>query len=1302
LHEIMSAQEQRIFGCPACGAAVTGLEDECPRCHKKFDESVKFECPFCGEWTHAGYPSCPSCHVSFYGISAKTRDKSPEKTVEDLLDQLKSMEAQLVKRGGLRFTCPSCLKLLKGDEDKCPSCGAAFRKVAQLRCPVCSSLVISNLSKCPKCNHVFVPEPEIAVETMPAKETKAEEELDLSEKLDRLSELVARRAEPEPICPTCGRAVPKETLVCPNCGPKLAPSEIPQMIKSRRRTEDQAIAELRALLDLIEERKAKRRRKLKGEAAVSVPKETAAPPQRGLASTVGRINGMGPAKGRGAINGRGVVNGKGAINGRGLVSEAGAINGKGAINGIPFVNGTGISNGIKPRKGVAVRARGFSTVLLKWQFLAIIIAIVVVVPTSIYFYASRQGGQYSVDGDFDEWADAPVYDVQVLSATAGPDIEEWAIGVSDDDVYFYIRTQGPMMSTIEVESYFLYVDVDGSTSTGYIVSGIGAEYLLELDGWNGTVQSSSIMYYSGEDDQYDWNSWESAGSLVFSKSTNEIEASGTLMQAIGDDARALLVYKDQQERSAVSHPVPVIGGLLVVRQELAPAVDTTGIIEVGTSVQLLKLTFACEGASGTVSQVIPTLSGCTPAASVPSFSLSPGEERIVFVTVDTSLASAGQLVTANVNESSVQSSFKEVEVIGPEGMAYVTSPPSSIVIDGAFADWAGKVVSDSDAVHVANPNLDIQEVGKENSSDSAFFYVSVEGEIFAGSFIPKFCSKPSGGGGGVVILPRKTAEDVTRIFVDTDATPSTGQSIVYEEELIGADRMVEVKGLFGVVTEKSLFRYSSGTWAEEVSTVDAANDDKRVEISVDLASLGGNASFEFVVETTSWSGSCDMAGYDPSTTRMFVSPPAVNMWPIDSSTASSAATAMSYQRKLFYDSSNFWSFYFDGTNTVYRYSTNGGVTWSSKTNAFTTSGVNEVSVWYSSGNNLVYAVGDTSTSSTSIYLRKGTVNPGPRTINWDTETTLASSTYALANKNTFITRDADGYIWVASADYVNTVQGRYQVTVFKSGSADTLSGWTNTGSLLTGQGSSSPQVVCVVVPAGSGSDVWAIYGAGGGVYSRKNTGSWSAQTTLQSATASADGPSAIAPPSVVVDSRGIVHVVYGDCTETPTKVPTPRLKYRYNNTGATNFAAEQDVDPYVPSDCADVYPSVSLETVTRDLYFLFLRTDTSIVGKQVMGRKLSSGSWTNMTINTESTYTKQYLTSIYSVSGEFQICWQWTQNTSAPMEVIFDKIIPEFDEIAVPLVIMTAMFIVFRRKSRKRTVFNVMDSLVTEYCGTRS
>ena len=1278
-----------------CGARVSGDEPACPGCGATFTKETKFECPFCAALVPHDSETCPHC-----GISLKLPEEKPiETTLNELLEQVIREETQEERAKGKRFSCPNCSYLLVGTEDKCPKCSYEFTKVNQVHCPICASLIPSTSNKCPICDRALVGLDELA--SLVNNEPKApvvEGTVDdvLIPELEGPDKLPEPKKEPEveppppvgastpamALCPRCGKASAVDAPSCPFCKTVFEPFAQPEKatpIKDNGHVVDQAALALDSLLIESKKGSSSKSRKLKPnrEATTTVQQQSG----RQSGGRLGKVNGTG------LVNGRRLGHGAGVTNGTGLVNGAGATNGLGAVNGISMINGKGASNGLGVKTGPERLSK--RDLIIRWRLLVVLVALMIVVPTFLLMSSLRPDEDYLIDGDFDEWASVQSYPVQTASSSAGINVQEWSAVFVGDDLYYYIRTQSDAMAGSSVENFCMFIDTDSSSSTGYSLGAMGAEYRIIIEGWNGTIYSASVSQYESSGDLLDWNRWASEGSSEAMLSGDQIEGYAHLGNVGDSNPRVILISKDESENLCFSVPMPIGGSLLIVEQAPVQNIAATGIIGSGTDIPFLRLVLTALGGSGTVQAVNPETEGCDIASAFPPTDVSPGTNVTFSFRVDTSSSGSAQFIAASVSEEDIESDFDCVLLLGAGAKAYLTEPPENVTIDGAFAEWDGLISLDTDLIPVQSANADIQETGSSNSTQNAYFYLSVRGEICYGAYLPMVCAKPTSGGGGSYIPARRTAEDITRIYVDSDVSSTTGLGMSYLSKSIGADRMIEVRGLFGRILTSTLYEFVDGNWVETASVVEAQNDDRRMELAVSLADLGPGSAIDFIFETTSWNAKSDYALFDPSAlgaSAQSMDPYITRSWPVDSSVTPTTATAGSYQRKLFYDGTNFWSFYVDGSDTVYKYSSNGGVSWTSRGQVFAANNVQKVSIWYDSSNNIVYAIGDTSTASTNVKVKRGAVTPGTATISWGSDYDVPVSTLGMANKNSFICKANDGYLWLICQDYADDAPVKYQLGVWKSNSTDDVSGWTFSADILSAAGEPSGTAKGTIVPAGSNGYVWAIFAYGGNVKSKKYDGAWpGSNQDILTATGTLKQNTQTAPPSAVVDSRGVVHVVYGDCTESGGVAYT-RVLYTRNNTDAETYATATDLDSTKPSNVADISPTISLESSTGDLYAFWIQTDTSMVGKTIMGKKYSSGSWTSLTLDGESSYTKQHLTSVYSASGASRICFQWTQNTSSPIEVMFDKI-PEFGNALVPAgLLIVAVVLLARRRSKRRTL----------------
>ena len=536
---------------------------------------------------------------------------------------------------------------------------------------------------------------------------------------------------------------------------------------------------------------------------------------------------------------------------------------RGAINGTGLVNGTGMTNGTGPPTSHEFRGRSKTSPIWRWKFLAILAAILILIPTFMFFTYSQPSGP-AIDGRFGDWSKAQMFGVYYPASSPGIEVQEWSVQNNGGSLYVYLSVAGTLMGTSDVDSFYLFVDSDNDPTTGYSVSGLGADYLLVLDGWNGEVRAADIMQFGSTTDHLDWNSWDSYGTMTYNLNAGKLEASADLPIELGANARYVLVAQtaSPDRGYAVSYPVPEKGGLLVARLEPGISIDSDlGTVPAQANIGLARLVLTCEGKGGTISSFAPTIVGATLISSLGEVVLDRGESQSFDIRVDTSSSPATSEVSVALAEDSFESTFTDLIIPQDSIHAYVASPPASVRIDGAFGDWLGRLSLDNDSAPLANPNIDMTATGYAGSADLASFYISVQGEMFTGVYAPSAKVKPSGGGGdGGNVLPiRKSGEDILRVFIDSDLSNATGLKVTRGVKTIGADNLIDIRGVNGDIVSQTLMAYDGSNWSHVFGPIDAAKDASRLELSVPVASLGGSASIATIIETTDWKDRWDWA-----------------------------------------------------------------------------------------------------------------------------------------------------------------------------------------------------------------------------------------------------------------------------------------------------------------------------------------------------------------------------------------------------------------------------------------------------------
>ena len=144
-----------------------------------------------------------------------------------------------------------------------------------------------------------------------------------------------------------------------------------------------------------------------------------------------------------------------------------------------------------------------------------------------------------------------------------------------------------------------------------------------------------------------------------------------------------------------------------------------------------------------------------------------------------------------------------------------------------------------------------------------------------------------------------------------------------------------------------------------------------------------------------------------------------------------SATDHPFQRKTFYAAGRFWVFYSDGTNMVFRSSTNGEA-WSSATTVRACGDGAKFSIYFD-GTYVHYCYA-TYIDETPLYYRRGTPN-SDGTISWTDECTAVAAESGVNYQLPYIAVDSAGYPWIGYHKYVSSEDGGYAY-VTKSSTSD--------------------------------------------------------------------------------------------------------------------------------------------------------------------------------------------------------------------------------------------------------------------------
>jgi hypothetical protein len=607
-----------------------------------------------------------------------------------------------------------------------------------------------------------------------------------------------------------------------------------------------------------------------------------APRQLTNGSASGRVNGLSM---RGRVNG--LVNGftNGRINGlrtgriNGLINgfTNGRVNGpkddkrnryNGLVNGLEhktgLVNGNSFINGFRmpgARRRMPLSKRNSS---LRLAIVLAMVAIVVITPFLLIF--SMPESTIKIDGYFFDWERAGYFQEMKATAASDVDIREYSTVVGQGVVYGYISTAGNMFSRDNGEPSALYgfFDMDNNPSTGYIIDGIGADKMVEVIGWNGTMKSATVSDFPVGFDSADFSGFTFRISIDAIPADNRIEFS---FQTSGtQNPTTLFMSKNVQGQEDESQYTVRFGEPAL---RVAAELTMPDVIPVDSRERVMDLEFESARGNFTITdltfeklgtasqyrisvfddlQVMGYSNGATLTFEpVLEIKEGYGKKLSVYVEIGGGEISSSfglSLNATGIGTTSGPATVDETQV--SNRVAYVSEIPHSVVIDGAFADWIyGYIMTDSgNDVRLANgslindPSIDITGYGMYIDQRDVAMYLSVADRICNGTSIPKNITIPVPTQG----LPNPAGQrligaDIAGAVLDTDLDPSTGASF---GGTLGADYLVFIAGKKGKIIQSELYAWDTSqgnaTW-RFVERVRSAVDSKRMEFAFNFSAL---------------------------------------------------------------------------------------------------------------------------------------------------------------------------------------------------------------------------------------------------------------------------------------------------------------------------------------------------------------------------------------------------------------------------------------------------------------------------------
>jgi len=638
-----------------------------------------------------------------------------------------------------------------------------------------------------------------------------------AEEIARREEHKARTGDTVP-CPLCEGAVPVDAHECPNCGARFIEEvglaeELDSLGKAA--IQDKVGEDLHVEPETGKPTERRPPKPVDRVVEPPVPVSTEPAGRRGMTNglvresirgATGRTNGLtNGLKGRtnGLTNGlkgrtNGLTNGlKGRTNGltNGLKGRTnGLTNGvRGRTNGI--TNGlqaggrtNGLTNGLAAlRRGMTnglTNGNGFTNglgaaryhrevAMTRWKLYVIPLLSVALLLLPLLGPGNPSGSTYpiTIDGSAGDWQPAAIAG-QSSRSGMNPNVDILRFGVADNVDYlaFFAEVNGTALrggdSPPTLDTFRFFIDADRDASTGYRAGGLGADRLVEVSGFQGSVNTSNLYEWDTNRNPSDWRGWIKAAGVTAAVSGNQLEAQVDWLTLVSPKTAVFVVLRSQGFDGSVDVADYALnsggGSLAVVETPVVAA--TIG----GANVQLLRVDASSFGGDVGLTGLTVTLVGSAPFSAVSTVRLvdgngtmvdsrvpvdrrvafqfaprtiTPGAPLTLFAIVDTMGSSGetlGTIVSGSADVAAAGAAVTVRRLPSTRDVGYLSSAPATPRIDGGFAEWTAPTVDPvGDVQGPADPDVDLAGFEAQATGNGSFFFARVAGRFLAGTWVPK-------------------------------------------------------------------------------------------------------------------------------------------------------------------------------------------------------------------------------------------------------------------------------------------------------------------------------------------------------------------------------------------------------------------------------------------------------------------------------------------------------------------------------------------------------------------------------------
>ncbi|MEW5937999.1 MAG: hypothetical protein AB1665_09335, partial [Candidatus Thermoplasmatota archaeon] len=283
-------------------------------------------------------------------------------------------------------------------------------------------------------------------------------------------------------------------------------------------------------------------------------------------------------------------------------NENGLTNGLRAQGGALSSNQDGLTNGLSnpPILPELSRRRRKPRNGRKWALLLGVIFIVVILVLSILTSMGMIGGPYKgairVDGETSDWH--PDW----ITPCGGPplsnrNVEIVSTGavVDGQDIALYLKVKGRILSggaptNMSLDTLHIFIDADMNPSTGYRISGIGADWRVKIDGWDNKIESNELLRFNDLKNQNNWNSFSRDGTVSAAVGESEMELEVRMGSSDSSAPKAAILFALQGWNGSMGYS-PIISTSQPVINVVQRSLVQHSILNLGEQVDALEISF---------------------------------------------------------------------------------------------------------------------------------------------------------------------------------------------------------------------------------------------------------------------------------------------------------------------------------------------------------------------------------------------------------------------------------------------------------------------------------------------------------------------------------------------------------------------------------------------------------------------------------------------------------------------------------------------------------------------------------------